>query len=264
MPASEARFGGHRVIKTNREPRAPAPVHRVLRRETAQAAASTAVIARHASESGFPFAHCKGCPWQAGARSVNEGAMLKATKLQQLSDEELMGLVAANCDHEAFAELFRRYERRVFWCVLRRLGDWQWAEDVTAETFVKLFVRRRRWRADGRPFMQLLFALARYEAIRRFQKRRRSVMACDCDDVAQVQWQDPDDARAEEERAYVLQMAIRRLPPKQADAVRAVCIEGQTSHQHGKSVGRTYASVNSSIYSGMRNLQADKALAALV
>lgn len=182
--------------------------------------------------------------------------------LQRMSDEELMGLVAAECDHEAFAELFRRWQQRVFWCVLRRLGHWQWAEDVTAEVFAKLFAIRSRYQAAVGLFRRWLFHLARI-AVLQCQKRRGR-------DFAEMAFDPPDAPRdaetdqQEEERAYQLRLGVDRLPPKQAAAVTAVWLEGETIHTFAKASGRAFSSVDSSIYGAMRNLHADKALAALV
>ena len=60
--------------------------------------------------------------------------------MQSLSDSELMAILAEGSE-PALGELFLRHHQRVFTLAYRTLGDWNTAEDVTQDTFLRV------WRA---------------------------------------------------------------------------------------------------------------------
>ncbi len=65
-------------------------------------------------------------------------------ELTELSDTELMLMVKE--DHEkAFEELVNRYKNRIINFVYRYMDDYHLSEDITQETFVRLYQSRKRY-----------------------------------------------------------------------------------------------------------------------
>lgn len=87
-----------------------------------------------------------------------------------LSDEQHM-LRAKRGDHDAFSELVRRYQNKVHRYVLQTIGCPDDAQDLTQDTFVKVFNQLDRWRPKAL-FRTWLFRIASNTAIDYLRKRR--------------------------------------------------------------------------------------------
>lgn len=74
------------------------------------------------------------------------------------TDDELMGMVGLG-DAAAFAELCGRYERQLTGWLNRRLGDWQKAEDMAQETFLRIYSKASSYLPNGQ-FSGWLFRIA--------------------------------------------------------------------------------------------------------
>jgi len=81
-----------------------------------------------------------------------------------LTDEQLLFRFRDDGDEEAFAALVRRYERRLFGFLRRRLRSIELAEDVFQCTFLRVHLKCDDFQA-GRPFRPWLFAIATRQAI---------------------------------------------------------------------------------------------------
>jgi len=84
-------------------------------------------------------------------------------------DQELVARWRAG-DLEAFEELVRQHEKRVFRLLLRMLGSREEAEDVAQETFLSLFRHGHRFRGESR-FSTFVYRVAANAAL----NRRRSL-----------------------------------------------------------------------------------------
>lgn len=76
----------------------------------------------------------------------------------QRTDAELIRR-SREADGDAFAELVRRYEKRVFGIVYRMLNDHTEATDITQETFIKAYTHLDQF-DDERPLMPWLATIA--------------------------------------------------------------------------------------------------------
>ena len=87
---------------------------------------------------------------------------------RQRTDEELAADHAAG-DSSAFDLLFERYRGRVYGYARRMLGRAEEADEVTAQTFVRIL--EGRYRPVGR-FRSYLFAVAHRACLERLRRRR--------------------------------------------------------------------------------------------
>jgi RNA polymerase sigma factor (sigma-70 family) len=69
-------------------------------------------------------------------------------------------LAGARADPEAFAELYRRYERLILSYLLRRTGDPEIAADLTAEVFAAALRAASRYRPEGPTAVGWLLTIA--------------------------------------------------------------------------------------------------------
>ena len=100
-----------------------------------------------------------------GAKGSN-GAVL----FPMMTDEELMVRTAGR-DRDAFESLVRRHQSGLL-NFFRRMGDYNDAEDLAQETFVRLFKYRKRYRPKAK-FTTFLYMLARRTWIDHLRKRER-------------------------------------------------------------------------------------------
>jgi RNA polymerase sigma-70 factor, ECF subfamily len=74
--------------------------------------------------------------------------------MEQLSDQELVNEVRSG-KRQAFTELMRRHQQRVYWTARRIVGSHEEADDIAQETFVKAYLALGDFRGDARFFTWL-------------------------------------------------------------------------------------------------------------
>lgn len=89
------------------------------------------------------------------------------------SDEELLGRYAAG-QADAFEQLYRRHELRVFHYLLRNLRDHALAEEALQETWFAVAREAGRYRPAAR-FTTWLFTIAHHRMIDALRARRRTL-----------------------------------------------------------------------------------------
>jgi RNA polymerase sigma-70 factor (ECF subfamily) len=90
------------------------------------------------------------------------------------TDEESMCQVKAHDDHHEFTRLMKRWEAPIRRLCIRMTGDAHRGEDLTQETFLRLFEKRKNYEPTGR-FSTFLWRIALnlcYDELRRQQRRR--------------------------------------------------------------------------------------------
>lgn len=78
--------------------------------------------------------------------------------MEPLTDSELVQQVR-NGKRQAYTELMRRYQQRVYWVARRIVGNHDDADDVAQETFVKAYVALGDFRGDS-SFFTWLYRIA--------------------------------------------------------------------------------------------------------
>jgi len=86
-------------------------------------------------------------------------------------DSEL-ALALRGGDHDAFEELVRRHQGRVYAVAYRLTGNREDALDVTQDAFLKAYRKIGQWRPIG-GFLPWLLRLARNQAIDHLRRRER-------------------------------------------------------------------------------------------
>jgi len=85
----------------------------------------------------------------------------------------------AKKDPEAFGVFFERHYDAIFGYVLRRVGDWDLAKDVTSEVFLRALTNLWRFRWQGIPLSAWLYRIATNEINMVFRKGRRRALSLD-------------------------------------------------------------------------------------
>lgn len=110
------------------------------------------------------FAVCCVCFIEMKERSTIRGS--------EFTDDDLFCL-AQNGDGEAFNEIFRRYEKKVYVYCMRVLLDEDAAHDAFQEAFMRLYEHRRTY--DGRNFMVWFFTIVRNVCLNMRRNKKQTV-----------------------------------------------------------------------------------------
>jgi RNA polymerase sigma-70 factor (ECF subfamily) len=132
-----------------------------------------------------------------------------------LSDIELVEEVR-NGNRQAFTELMRRHQQRVYWTARRIVGNHADADDVAQETFVKAFLALGDFRGDS-SFFTWLYRIAVNLSLNTVRKRQVMNYLRESEIISRFLPASDDPARDVElsETESKLQKAVATLPEKQ-------------------------------------------------
>lgn len=158
-------------------------------------------------------------------------------------------------DNEAFAELVRRFQRKVYSLAFQVLGNHLDADEVVQETFVRIYKRRKEL-ADVKYFSTFLLRVASNYAIDLLRKQKgHSQMNEDASslpgDVQMDLARRVATPREDFENKYLLEeikRALRELPPKQQLTAIMHDIEGYTKAEIAEILGCPEATVRSNLH----------------
>lgn len=174
--------------------------------------------------------------------------------LSEVSDAALARQAQAG-EKAAFAALYRRYLARVYRYFYARTGAAQWAEDLTAQTWLAALESLPNYRERG-TFAAWLFAIA----ARRYADAYRAQAAvppeapddlCDPPDPAPL----PEAAAIHAEQMATLARRLRALPPDRAQAVALHFFGGLSHKETARAMGRTQIAVKSLLHRALRELR---------
>jgi RNA polymerase sigma-70 factor (ECF subfamily) len=142
-----------------------------------------------------------------------------------MDTEELMSQVQRG-DMNAYQELVRLYQRKVFRVISGYHRDREDAMEVVQDTFLKVYTARETWERKS-SFSAWLYRIAINASIDRYRRGDKQKTAS-LEDVLEGQIQKspasggsstPLDRLRERERRKVLENAVRRLPERQREVV---------------------------------------------
>jgi RNA polymerase sigma-70 factor (ECF subfamily) len=181
-----------------------------------------------------------------------------------MADEELR-LVAASQqgDVDAFNQLVRLYESRVFNLCYRMLGDRESAADAAQEAFISAYRNLNRFR--GGSFRSWLFRIATnlcYDVLR--ARKRKPATSLDAalaaeDDTAYFDPPDPgetpDETALRQELGAAIQQALQQLPEDQRIVLVLCDIQGFAYDEIARITGNNLGTVKSRLSRGRARLR---------
>lgn len=159
-----------------------------------------------------------------------------------------------NGDREAFAELVRRYKKKIYAIAYRILGNHLDADEVTQETFVRVYEKRLELKSVKYLSSFILRIATNYsiDLIRRRQKRFVPIDELTFLPDVQMEMADrivsPDQRVENAEILSAIKEAIQRLPPRQRMAIILHDIEGFSKEEIADSLGCPQATVRSNLH----------------
>jgi len=164
----------------------------------------------------------------------------------------IAGLVA-RCqvgDVDAFGELIEQFEKRVFHFVLRMTRQAQDAEDITQDTFVKVWKNISRFRS-GNAFSTWLFTIARRTTLNHLRSLKPTQELEDYDHPVH---NSPSKATENRERSESVWGLARNLKPNQHEALWLRYGEGFTIGEVAEVMGTNAIRVRVLLHRGRKRM----------
>jgi RNA polymerase sigma-70 factor (ECF subfamily) len=158
-------------------------------------------------------------------------------------------------DQEAFAELVSIYKKRVYALAYRMMGNHAEADEVTQETFVRVYEKRQDLRAIA--YLQsFILRIASNYAIDLLRRRQKRFVSIDDDEemTPSVEAEmaegnnEPDRYLENKELAELIRSAVEKLPPRQKITVILHDIEGYSMTEAAATLGCPEATVRSNLH----------------
>lgn len=152
---------------------------------------------------------------------------MNATLDEELSTADLV-LAAQNGDRFAFGELFERFERSVFAIAMRRLRDFEEAQELTQEVFIQAMTKLRQLR-EPEAFGGWLKAITHRMAINRIvRKAPDRAVETEQLEATWVDSQTPLTLALAGERSSCVRAGLDKLRDLDRETLVAFYVEGQS------------------------------------
>jgi RNA polymerase sigma-70 factor, ECF subfamily len=167
------------------------------------------------------------------------------------TDAELLERVVSG-DHDAFTEIMRTHEERVFAVCLRILADRESALDATQETFLAAFRKAHQFQGNSAlgTWLYRIAVNACYDQIRRSRRRSADSLPDHAD------FADPGATEKVEASAHrhEIERALATLPPEFRAAVILADVEGLSLPEVALALGVPVGTVKSRVFRARRIL----------
>ncbi|MEP7287330.1 MAG: sigma-70 family RNA polymerase sigma factor [Chloroflexota bacterium] len=171
-----------------------------------------------------------------------------------VDDIELMQRIAAH-DPLAFRAIYQQYGKAVYSLAYRVLQNATLAEDVTQDTFLKVWQQKAHWDPNKGSLKNWLLTVTHFTAIDHLrQERRQPTLHPDSiEDVEETSAVGQIEANWQE--GILLQVLIKQLPDEQALLIDLAFFRGMTHHEIADETRIPLGTVKTRLRSGLQRLR---------
>jgi RNA polymerase sigma-70 factor (ECF subfamily) len=159
-------------------------------------------------------------------------------------EDSILVRAAQDGDVDAFEELVRRYQSRIYRVALRMLGSRADAQDAVQETFVRAWQALPRFRHES-ALSTWLYRIVTRRALDKIARRRTTGTL---DEVDLEAGPDPVQATEQQERLRAVRKAIANLPPEQRAALVLREFEGLSYQEVAHVLGTGVPAIKTRIH----------------
>jgi RNA polymerase sigma-70 factor (ECF subfamily) len=153
--------------------------------------------------------------------------------LEKYTDQQLFRLIASGSE-AAFAELFRRYDRRIYPFVLKMIKNSMMAEEITQEIFIKIWRHREALAVIDQPQSYIFTIAARHtlDQIRKQLNENRMLQRFSAS--LNPAHNDPEELLLLKDMSALIQRAVEQLPPQQRSVYELSRQKGMSYEEIGQ------------------------------
>ena len=177
--------------------------------------------------------------------------------MHALSDEELMELVKGDNPQAPFEELMHRHEKKLINYLNRTLGDFELAENLAQETFLRIYGKRMDYEPTAK-FQTFLYKVATNLAIDEFRKRaRRKEELRDDFSYTPDAGKNPEDCLVSTSKSEAVRRSLMKLDEKHRSVIIMKWYEGLKYEEIAKILDISVGTVKSRIFYALKQLEAE-------
>lgn len=164
-----------------------------------------------------------------------------------------------------FEEIYDRHYQRIFNYCYKRIGNFETAKDITAQTFLKVYLNLNKFKFNGVPVISWIYKIATNE-VNLFYRTREYVPSLLLDTYGEWRNEPSVELDCERERAeqellrhkefLSLQQAIRRLPIKYQEVITLRYFEKMSVREIGQVLNKKEGTIKSLLSRGVVKLKA--------
>jgi RNA polymerase sigma-70 factor (ECF subfamily) len=170
------------------------------------------------------------------------------------SDAELVRRVA-NGDRSAFLTLYDRYSPRIYGLSQRMLGDPMASEEVTQDTFLRLWTRAATFNPQKGNILAWLLTITRHIAIDRIRLESRRPLEAESIEEKGWDWIPDPASTTDEARWGSIRFALSELPAPQRQVIELAYYQGLSQSQISEHLHVPLGTVKTRLRLGMEKLQ---------
>jgi RNA polymerase sigma-70 factor (ECF subfamily) len=157
-------------------------------------------------------------------------------------------------DHTALAELYDRYGGRVYSLAIAIVGEDMAAQEITQDTFIKVWEHPETYRYEQSKFLAWLLMITRHRAIDHLRREKlRSGQSMSMDDDAMPEL--PDASLLAEEKWREMRHALDALPAEQREVIMMAFYHGLSQSEIAEMLGWPLGTVKTRLRLGMQKLR---------
>lgn len=152
---------------------------------------------------------------------------------EKYTDRDLFRLIALG-DEPAFAELFRRYDRRIYPFVLKMIKNPLLAEEIAQEIFIKIWRHRETLHTIDQPESYILTIAARHTLDQIKKRLNENRMLQRFSAGLSSAHNDPEELLLLKDTEELIQRAVDQLPPQQKSVYLLSRRQGMSYEEIGR------------------------------
>ncbi len=163
----------------------------------------------------------------------------------------LMERIAAQ-EQDALALLYDQYGSAVYSLALRVVLNRAVAEEVTQDTFLKVWNGAENWDAAQGRLSSWLLTIARYTAIDRLRREKRQPTQVQLEPLSDIL---EDHQQDWQHRGHMLRSLLEELPPEQAQIIELAFFQGMTHSRMAEVLQLPLGTVKTRLRLGLQKLK---------
>lgn len=178
--------------------------------------------------------------------------------VEDMTDDAILMRRIIEREQAALSDLYDRFAARVYGLAMRILDNSTLAEEVTQDTFLKVWDQATRWDAERGKLSTWLLTLTRYTAIDRLRSERRQapMNPLDLDEMSNLIGQASVVDQPDWLSGEAIGNLMKALPVDQVEAIQLAFFKGMSHTEISDYLNQPLGTVKSRIRQGLITLRA--------